>query len=156
MANASGERRSGNKLASKTSGQPKKPETPEYVVKYPHLRNEHYTEHQIHAYADEALAYMERNTQETWIWTYFIQQRIPKTTVKRFIAGNEYFAQIWALVKDISEIRMFKFGTNRDYNGSMYIFAMKNCHGWRDNPDTETDDDDTIVGFTGWSDEKTV
>jgi hypothetical protein len=60
------------------------------------------------------------------------------------------------MLKQKQELRLGKWLMSKDNSTAGIIFAMKNCCTWRDNPDTETDDDDTIVGFTGWTDEKTV
>jgi hypothetical protein len=133
-------------VASKETGQPKKKPTPEqYILDHPHLPNEWWTDEQIHAHADAAHRHYKANTLEFWVWQYCIDNDLPKTTVQRWIANNDYFAKKWVLIKMICEGRLFKFGCSKDVNSSMFRFGLKNAHGWRDDPDDSDPDDHELT-----------
>lgn len=128
-------------MASKPIGTPKKPTQPAYVVEHPHILNATWTIDQINAHADGLINYLKANTQETWIWTYFTNLLIAKSTASLWSARSEYFSKLWEVAKAICEERKYKFGCNREYNGTMFIFALKNADGWRSDP-AEVDPED--------------
>jgi len=134
------------------TGTTKKNEPAEaYLVKYPHLLNDHYTIDQINAYADAALDYFRSNPNEILISRYFTINNVPKRSYSRFSEKSEYFSFIWSIIKEEQKERLAGKLPERDNSTAGLIFIMKNVTDWRDQPETETDADHEMT-FTGFND----
>lgn len=139
-------------MARKETGTPKRTQdsgAEHYVVEHPHLLNAHWTIDQINAYGDAALKYYETNYLEPYISTYFAEQRIPRRTYSRWPERSDYFAAIWALMKELQAVRLGKWLMCKDNSTTGIIFAMKNCTGWRDNPANE-DEEEEFTLIDNW------
>jgi hypothetical protein len=123
--------------------------TPAYLVKYPHLTNKKWTEHQIRAYADAALQWYETNYLEPYFKQYFADQKLRISQVYRWVSTDEYFEGVWEILAQMQEMRLGKLGLNKDTNSSFAQFAMENNTTWTRNP-APTEEEDVFTLVDNW------
>jgi len=131
------------------TGKPKN-EAEAYVVKHPHLLNQHWTVDQINAHADACLDYFRYYKDEITISKYFTDHNIPSRSYARFGEKSEYFATIWEILKAEQKERLANMLMSRDNSTAGIIFAMKNVTEWRDQPQL-VDDSEEFELIDDWS-----
>lgn len=122
-----------------------------HVGEFEHVIRAEWKEHEIIALADEFLNWMEEDESRIWFRDFLLSKRISTRTISRLRERNDYFDEIYQLVKDIQEARLVHLGLTNPKLATFAIWTMKNVSGWRDKPDESEDipDHELIVDWPG-------
>lgn len=102
-----------------------------YKRKWGNQFSKQYTVYEIEKVADEMMIFFQQE-KNLWLKEFSIKKKFGNQRISEFAAQNDYFAYILGICKDMQESRLFRLGLNKQINGSMPIFALKNVAGWRD------------------------
>jgi hypothetical protein len=137
-----------HKIMPKQSAEPL---TPKKIGKYQHLFNHVWTDDELTDLADDLFEYFKEKS-NYFIMDFMNDERrlISRQNISNFCNRHPYFAQIYAKCKEIQERRMMLLSIQSD-KPTAWIFALKNCAGWRDNPEVNDDiDEENNLTFEGW------
>jgi hypothetical protein len=117
--------RKGGKKPPKGSDTIKK-EKPAYKPKYANQFREAYTDEEIHTIADEMLSFIKKTKTAFHITSFATHKMIRRQTLYDFAKKNTYFAECFAIVKDILIDRSVKHGFTKGNNVTFPIFNLVN------------------------------
>lgn len=90
-----------------------------------------YTEQEIERLADELVLFM-KSPQGIWLKDFALNQDFDPAVLSDLADKNAYFSQALKKAKAIQESKIFKMSFGNKANATMGIFALKNCHEWKD------------------------
>ena len=80
---------------------------------------------------------------ELWLKNILIKRKITRKQIMNMVNRSEYFSELYSLLKDIQESRLFHAGINGKGNIQQIIFALKNVSQWRNEPPASKEPEDT-------------
>lgn len=90
-----------------------------------------YTEKEIHKLADEFLDFM-KEANNFWFKDFAIKKGFSAGLLSELALKNSYFSEALKKCREIQEAKIFKSAFTGKTNATMGIFALKNCHEWKD------------------------
>jgi len=80
-----------------------------------------------------------------WLGTFASEKGFNRHRLNDFAEKNETFRSIFEKAKQIQENKLFMLGLSGKGNVTMAIFALKNVAGWRDDPQSSSQEDDKLI-----------
>lgn len=104
------------------------------------------SEIKIRALADDLLKEYDESG-DIWLQDFFTKRLITRKQISNMRNRSEYFKEIYSLVKDIQESRLFHAGITATGNPTFAIFSLKNVALWRNEPEIAEEPQDVVIRF---------
>lgn len=124
------------------------------VGKFEHQVGKKWSEEEIVALADEFLKWYEKDEANIWFKGFFTKKRVTRSTIERLRERNEYFDEIYSLVKDMQEERLVNLGIDGGKSTPFVMFLMKNILGYRQDGRDDTETEERVEFVDAWPRDK--